>query len=69
MQNNEIKANETLTQVSTHDNSSEIIDEKPKTTEDGNIITPNLNRDITTNKTEQYLSNWIESGGNDIKEG
>jgi len=69
MQNNEIEANEALTQVSAQDNLSEIRDEKPKNTEDGNIITPNLNRDITTNKTEQYHANWIESGGNDIKEG
>lgn len=69
MQNNEIEANEALTQVSAQDNLSEIRDEKPKTTKDGNIITPDLNRDIKTNKTKQYLSDWIESGGNDIKEG
>ena len=66
MQNNEIKANETLTQVSTHDNSSEIIDEKPKTTEDGNVATHSLNRDVITSKTEQYLSDWVKSGGDDI---
>ena len=56
MQNNEIEANEALTQVSAQDNLSEIRDEKPKTTEDGNVATHSLNRDVITSKTEQYLS-------------